>query len=127
MAWIITLHGRSCSSDEFTLADLEAAEKAAGQPWSLLNPLASIPVARAFAGIALRMQAVDDVDAALEAMTAGDLKRAFRFVEDEPIPGDGQEDGEFPLDRAPGTSTRSSSPGAPEGTPGGRRKHAGNA
>jgi hypothetical protein len=120
MAWIIEIRGGRCTSDDFTLEDLGAVEASVGQPWSLLNPLASIPTAREFARVALRMQGVDDVDAVVDSLTAKDIRQAFTFESDVPIEVDEEDGDPAPLD----LSTRSSSRGARDGTAGGRAKRA---
>jgi hypothetical protein len=113
VAWLITANGQTLHSDDMTLGELGEAEERTGQPWSLLNPWTSIATAQAFMRIALARQGLAgaELDAAVGALTARDVKAAFDFVADEPIgAGDGQgaAEGGDPLDR----SSQSSSGGA---------------
>lgn len=114
MAWIIEIGGGRVTSDDFTLEDLGDIEKATEQPWSLLNPLASIPVAREFLRVALRILGDGDPEATVQGLKAKELRSAFTFESDVPLEGDEDAD---PLDRR-STSTRSSSRGARGGISG---------
>jgi hypothetical protein len=106
------------STDDMTLGELGEVEKASGVPWSLLNPWTNVAVAREFARIALSRQGLGAE--AVDALAARDLKKAFDFVEDEPMPAVDGEAGAAPLD----LSSRSSSRGARGGSGGGREKPA---
>jgi hypothetical protein len=120
MAWKITLNGESFLSDDMTLGELGDIETATGKPWSLLNPWTDVATAREFARVALSRQGIagDELVAAVAGLTARDVKGAFDFVEDAPMPAAGGEAGAAPLD----LSSRSSSRGARGGTGGGRGK-----
>jgi hypothetical protein len=120
MAWKITLNGQSFNSDDMTLGELGDVEKETGKPWSLLNPWTDIATARGFARVALSRQGLagDELDAAVDALTAKDVKTAFDFVADEALPSTGEDTPAAPLD----LSSRSSSRGARGGSGGGRVK-----
>lgn len=60
-AWLLRLETApgewvEASTDDLTLNELETAEKVSGVPWSILNPLRSIPVARALLALLLIRQ-----------------------------------------------------------------------
>jgi hypothetical protein len=121
MAWKITMNGQDFNSDDMTLGELGDVEEATGKPWSLLNPWTDVATAKAFARIALSHQGLsgDELDGAVESLTLRDVKSAFDFVEDEPMPKvEGSEQLELPLD----LSSRSSSRGAQGATGGGRAR-----
>lgn len=116
----MTLNGAVFDSDDMTLGELGEVEAATGKPWSLLNPWGDVPTAREFCRLALSRQGLagDGLAAAVDALTARDVKAAFDFRADEPLGRGGEEDGAAPLD----PSSRSSSRGARAGTGGGRPK-----
>jgi hypothetical protein len=120
MAWTVTLNGQSFNTDDMTLGELGDIEAATGKPWSLLNPWTDVATAREFARVALSRQGMegDELAAAVAGLTARDVKSAFDFVEDEPMPKTEGEQLELPLD----LSSRSSSRGARGGSGGGRAK-----
>jgi hypothetical protein len=120
MAWTVTLNGTVFDTDDMTLGELGEVEAATGKPWSLLNPWTNVPTARELCRLALSRQGLsgDDLSAAVDGLTARDVKSAFDFRADEPLPAvDGEADA-APLD----PSSRSSSPGARGGFGGGRAK-----
>ena len=121
MAWKVTLNGRDFNSDDMTLGELGDIEKATGKPWSLLNPWTDVATAKEFARAALSRQGLEgeELADAVAGLTAGVLKSAFSFVEDEPLPA-AEGEGGGPLD----LSSRSSSPGARGATGGGRARPA---
>ena len=110
MAWLIRVGDGEVSSDDFTIAELGEVEAAAGEPWSVANPLRSVKIARAFLAVALlRLGRTQDQTAdELEALTLRTLKGAFVYVPDD--------DDEEPAPVGPtsrrGRTTRGSSPGA---------------
>lgn len=116
MAWTVTLNGQTFNTDDMTLGELGEAEKASGKPWSLLNPWTDVATAKEFCRIALERQGASED--ALDSLTAKDIKQAFDFVADEPMPEAEGEQLELPLD----LSSPSSSPGARGGSGGGRAK-----
>jgi hypothetical protein len=80
--WRIRLKGYpDVTTDELTLDDVEIAEKVAGVPWVLLNPLASAKEAKAFLTLTLMRAGVTE-DEALKAASKtplSDLASAFTF------------------------------------------------
>jgi hypothetical protein len=62
------------TTDELTLDDIETAEKVAGIPWVLLNPLASAKEAKAFLTLLLMRAGVTE-DEALKAASKTPLAR----------------------------------------------------
>lgn len=117
MTWIVRWGGERVTSDDFTLDDLIALEKETGTPWSALNPLREIRIARAFLRVAINRTGGDPDDA--DRATLGRLKHVFEFEEDQPWPGGGEgSDDDGPLD----LKARGSSPGASAGSTGGRAK-----
>lgn len=119
MTWIVQWDGQRVSSDDFTLDDLIALEKETGTPWSALNPMREVKIARAFLRTAIKHSGGDPDEA--DKATLRRLKHVFEFEEDEPWPGDaeGAED-DAPLD----LKGRGSSPGAPDASTGARPKRA---
>jgi hypothetical protein len=128
MPWQIALDGVEVSSDDFLIEDLEAAEKASGEPWAVQNPLRSVKVARAWLAIAMARSGSTDAEIAerLGVLTLKTIKNVFSLIPDE-----GEEtDAAAPLamvkpkPSTPASTTQESSPGAPGGSPGGRPKRA---
>lgn len=119
MTWLVNLRGTRFSSDDMTIAELGEVERVSGVPWSAANPFRQVAVARGFAAVALLRAGIseDQITETLEGLTLADLKGAFEYIPDEPIPDNGG--GAVPLPRAAPT-TRGSSSGGPRG--GGHRK-----
>jgi hypothetical protein len=118
VTWITRWDGVEHSSDDLTLGDLDRLEQQTGVPWSALNPLREIKVAKAF----LALVSGQDV----EAMTLGQIKAAFDWRPDLPLPGadqDGDPDDAAPLEvpSSPASSSGASGPSAGHrGRPAGR-------
>jgi len=73
--WRIRLDGYpDVTTDELTLDDIETAEKVAGIPWVLLNPLASAKEAKAFLTLLLMRAGVTE-DEALKAASKTPLAK----------------------------------------------------
>lgn len=121
MGWLIKIDGHEVSSDDLTLDDLDALEKATGTPWSALNPWRHATHAREFIRRALVLSGVpqEDADARADNLRLSDIKGAFDFVDD--TTGEREASPDIPL----GRSSRSSSRGGPRGSGGPRRKPAG--
>lgn len=117
MTWVMRWKGQEIVSDDFTLDELGRIEKETGVPWSTLNPLREMKVARSFLSIALERTGGDPAD--LDGLTLGRIKAVFDFRPDEPFPGDEEAD-DGPLAQ----SSDASSPGASGGSTGPRRKRA---
>ena len=83
--WTITWQGTEHSSDDFTLEELGATEKASGTPWSVSNPLREVTVARAWLAVVLVRGGMDDAEVAaqLDTLTLGRIKDAFAYVADD--------------------------------------------
>ncbi len=81
MTWIIRWNGKEHSSDDFTIADLGAIEKATGTPWSTCNVLRDVKVARAFLAVVMLHEGAseDEVADALGKVTLRTLKSAFEW------------------------------------------------
>lgn len=115
MTWVMRWKGQEIVSDDFTLDELGRIEKETGVPWSTLNPLREMKVARSFLSIALERTGGDPAD--LDGLTLGRIKAVFDFRPDEPFPGDEEAD-DGPLAQ----SSDASSPGASGGSGGVRAK-----
>jgi hypothetical protein len=78
--WRVALDGfPSITTDELTLDDIEIAEKVAGVPWVMINPLASVKEAKALLTVMLVRAGIPE-DEALKAAgktTLGKLANAF--------------------------------------------------
>lgn len=124
MTWIIKFDGVEMSSDDLLIDDLAEIEKATGTPWSIANPLREMKVGRAFLAAALLRSGKTDDDVAelLGKATMRDLKRAFRYVED-----DKDDDAEEASDAAPLDPTSHASSTGARGTAGRRLKSASSA
>ena len=84
MAWMIKYQGQTLDSDDFTIEELGEVERASGEPWSVVNPLRSVKVARAFlAVLMLRTMDKDEVPSALKALTLKKMRTAFEYRSDE--------------------------------------------
>lgn len=93
MSWTVHWRGESYSSLDLTLDEVEAIENVADMPWSLVNPLAKIAAARAYLGVFLMRDGLDDaaIRAQLGALRLRDIAAAFEYVPDEPdLPRDGE-------------------------------------
>jgi len=124
MTWIVKWQGEEYSSDDFTLDELGRIEKESGTAWSVLNPLRTASVAKAFLRVVLARAGEDA--GRVEKLTAGQLKWAFDFRPDEepgkaPAASDG--DDAVPLD----TTSPDSSPGEVADFRGSRKKRAASA
>lgn len=118
MTWLITWDGKQYESDDFLLDDLDAIEKATGEPWSVSNPLRHAKTAKEFLRVVLRV--AGEPDDRIDGLTLRDIKAAFDYRPDAPLGGGGDGDGddEAPLDQSSGGSSR----GAAAGTTGPRKK-----
>ena len=128
MAWRIVFDGSQVVSDELTVGELEAVEKAAGAPWSLLNPLKSVQQAKAFLGVLMVRSGLTDeqMTERVGRLTLGDIKEAFQYVPDDPaVAVDGQGDGDGQDLGRPVPITRGSSSGRSGRTVGTRRRPVG--
>jgi hypothetical protein len=80
--WRITLEGfPDVTTDELTLDDIETAEKVAGVPWVIINPLASAKEAKALLTLLLIRAGIPEAEA-LKAAGKTTLKKlagAFRY------------------------------------------------
>lgn len=129
MSWLIKIRGSEVSSDDFTLEELEAVEKASGTPWSVLNAYREIRVAKAMLAVVLVRLGVPDtlMVKELSALTLRDIKSAFVWVPDEDDGGGGGgDDDDDPLDPTPPPppTSQKSSAGASSVTTGRPKKHA---
>ena len=114
MAWTIKYGGQTLDSDDFTIEELGEVERASGEPWSIINPLRSVKVARAFiAVLMLRTMDKDEVPSALKALTLKKMRLAFEYRPDEDEDAVGAAQG--PLDSSPEGTIPESSAGEPEG------------
>lgn len=118
MTWVMRWGGQEIVSDDFTLGELGRIEDETGVPWSTLNPLREMKVARAFLGIALERTGGDAAE--LDGLTLGRIKAVFDFRPDVPFPGGGEADDDGPLALSSGGSSR----GASAGSAGARAKRA---
>ena len=113
MTWVMTLPARAgtVESDDFTLDDLDAIEKATGQPWSTLNPWRDAKVAREFIRTAYRHTGITDeqADDATRRIALRHVKSLFEHRPDEPLSDEPAKDDGGPLDR----KRHRSSTGAP--------------
>jgi hypothetical protein len=80
--WRIVLDGfPDVTTDELTLDDIEIAEKVAGVPWVIINPLASAKEAKALLTLLLMRAGIPEGEA-LKAAGKTSLKKlagAFRY------------------------------------------------
>lgn len=85
MSWLVTLGGKTYSSLDLTLDEVEALERISGDPWVLLNPFAKVSAAKAYLAVfAIREGHTDEeVAKIVGSLTIGDLRDAFRYVDDE--------------------------------------------
>ena len=88
MSWNVTLGGQTYSSLDLTLDEVEALERISGQPWAVINPLASVKSAKAYLAVfALREGQPDDVVVAgVSTLTLREVAGAFEWVDDEKTP-----------------------------------------
>lgn len=109
MAWFTRVGVTWRTSDDLTLDELEAIEKASGVGWAYINPLVSSDTARALlAAWLVRDGGTDEeVKATVAAMTAKTLKHTFRYIEDDDLPAE-WEDGLPVVDPKAGASTAGS-------------------
>lgn len=81
-AWIVTLEGYpEVSTNDLTLDEVEIVERVCEVPYSLLNPLSSVKIAKALF-VVLAMRAGEAEDAAIKRLGKLSLKAlhgAFRF------------------------------------------------
>lgn len=122
MSWIVRLGGETYSSLDLTLNEIESLETISGQPWALINPLASIRSAKAYLAIfAIREGQAEDVVAKnLESLTLREIHGAFEYVDDEaPIPkGKGGKKGKALDPSGPGRTSGRGSTSGPAGSDG---------
>jgi hypothetical protein len=81
-AWLVTLDGYpTVSTNDLTLDEVEVVERVCGVPYSLLNPLASVKVAKAlFVVLAMRAGETEDAAVArLGKLSLRALHSAFTF------------------------------------------------
>lgn len=99
MTWVIKHNGMEFSSDDFLIDDLAEIEKVTETPWSVSNPLRSIPTARAFLAAAMLRSGKShaEVEITLKHITLKSLKRSFEFVPDQDD-DDTEEESPDPLD-----------------------------
>jgi len=81
MTWIVKWQGEEYSSDDFTLDELGRIEKESGTAWSVLNPLRTAAVAKAFLRVALAR--AGEEPGKVDKLTAGQIKWCFDFRPDE--------------------------------------------
>lgn len=89
MSWIIRLGDKTYDSLDLTLEEIGSLETISGQPWALINPLASIRSAKAYLAIfAIREgQSEDVVIKGLDTLTLREIRGSFEYVDDErPVP-----------------------------------------
>lgn len=93
-SWLLTLEGYpQVSTDDLTLDELEAAEKACGVPYTLMDPHVSVRIAKALLGVVLTranlgagMSQADAEDKALQTVGKLPVRRlhgAFIYVAPE--------------------------------------------
>ena len=81
--WRVEFEGRTVTTDELTLDEIELVERVSGTPWVNINPRASLKCAKALL-IVMAIRAGEAEDAAFRRLSKLNLKaikRAFVFVE----------------------------------------------
>lgn len=89
MPWQVLLPDESwASTDDLTVAELEAVEKAADTPWSILNPLRSIPAYRALVGAFCIRKGMPDEETKkwFEARTQSQMLEGVKWVDTDDLP-----------------------------------------
>lgn len=98
--WRVELEGfPPVTTDELTLDDIEIAEKVAGVPWVMMNPLASAKEAKALLTIMLVRAGIPEAEALQAAgkTTLRKLAGAFQYeIPDRSQPATGASSGEAP-------------------------------
>lgn len=86
MSWTVRWRGQEYSSLDLTLDEVEAVEKVADLPWSVVNPLARVAAAKAYLAVFLMRDGLndDEIRAQLGALRLRDIAAAFEYVPDEP-------------------------------------------
>jgi len=94
VAWSVRVGETWQSTDDLTLDEIEAVEKASGVSWGFLNPLRSAAAAKALYAAFLVRDGVPDDEARTQvgALRLKTAKHTFRYVEDDDLP-DQWEDG----------------------------------
>lgn len=95
-SWTVTFDGHpATSTDDLTLDEVALAERVAGVPWSTMNPLGNVKVAKALFVLTAIRAGMPEAQA-LEAAGSTPLKRlhgAFTLVMgDVTAPGEGGDD-----------------------------------
>lgn len=123
MSWNVTLDGRTYSSLDLTLDEVEAMERLSGIAWPLLNPTRNVAAAKAFLAVFM-LRDGDSDDTIMDKLggrTLGELVGAIEWVDEPatpplPAPRKGKRrKGDDGLDPTPGAA---SSPPGSTGEPG---------
>lgn len=130
MSWEITYQGNHLNSDDFTLDELEAVEKASGVPWSILNAYREVRVAKALLAVLLVRLGQSDAQMTdtLTKLTMRDIKNVFTWIPEDGEEKNNEVDDSDPLEQ---TNLRQISPNSSTGvsgiTTGPRKKRANSA
>src|SRR4051812_19673961 len=121
MPWLVRFEGEVLNTEDLTLDELGAIEEATGVPWITINPVTSIPVAKALLAMCLIKGGVSD-EVAREKVgqyRIKDINNVFDLVESgADLPSDWVDGQPDPKVAAEAATSGSSGPGAAsDGTP----------
>lgn len=88
MSWNVTLGGRTYSSLDLTLDEVEALERISGQPWTVINPFAGVKSAKAYLAVFAIRDGRDEAEIvkSLDSLTLRELADSFEWVDDTKPP-----------------------------------------
>ena len=89
MPWLVKFQGEELNTEDLTLDELEAVQKATASatgditPWILLNPVEDMAVAKAFLALSLVKSGLEDdvARSKVGALTLREIKGAFEFIQ----------------------------------------------